>query len=301
MWPVRYVGCAFIIAMGVSSFSTSAAPQVFRTELHAFVSLTLSDRSFLTGVNDGKPVTLSGELRIPKPGNEKLPAAILLHGSGGIGGTGTPIPEWSQELNKIGIATFTVDSFTGRGITSAVMDQDVLGRLNQIIDAYRALDFLSKHPRIDPDRVALVGTSRGGQSALYASMKRFQRLHGRPEARQFAAYLAFAPNSGVTYRGDADVSSRPLRVLHGAPDDWNPVEPCRALFERISIERRDAQLIEYPDTHHWFDAPLARKTVKLPQAPTIRRCKLMESEDGETINQEPKRRFAGPIHVSKEA
>jgi hypothetical protein len=41
-------------------------------------------------------VTIAGELRIPKAGNEKLSAVVLLHGSGGVGGTGSMIDEWSR-------------------------------------------------------------------------------------------------------------------------------------------------------------------------------------------------------------
>jgi poly(3-hydroxybutyrate) depolymerase len=121
------------------------------------------------------------------------------------------------------------NSFTGRGITSAVMDQDVLGRLNQIIDAYRALDLLSKHPRIDPDRVALVGTSRGGQSALYASMKRFKRLHGGAE-------LASSP---------LILPSRPIAASHIGVMQTSPLGPCVCCTVPLTIGTRQNHAVPY--------------------------------------------------------
>jgi hypothetical protein len=105
--------------------------QVARTELHAIPTLTLSDGQFLTGDKNGTPVTITGALRIPRLGTDRLPAIILVHGSGGIGAN---VDRWSQELNSIGLATFVTDSFTARGIQSTVANQALLGRLNMILD-----------------------------------------------------------------------------------------------------------------------------------------------------------------------
>jgi len=150
----------------------SANAQLARIEIYPISSVTLSDPDFLAGRSGGRPVTIAGELRIPKPGNDKLPAVVLLHGSGGIGGREGMIDEWSRELNQLGIATFAIDAFAGREIVSTVFDQTQLGRLNMVADAYRALELLARHPRIDPNRIAVMGFSRGGQSALYSAMNR---------------------------------------------------------------------------------------------------------------------------------
>ena len=65
---------------------------------------------------------------------------MLVHGSGGMGPN---IEMWEEELNTIGISTFALDGFTGRGLTQVSTDQARLGRLNFILDIYRALDVLS--------------------------------------------------------------------------------------------------------------------------------------------------------------
>jgi dienelactone hydrolase len=93
-------------------------------------------------------------------------------------------------MNEIGVAAFLLDSFTGRGITQTVTDQSQLGHLAMIFDAYRALDLLSRHARIDPSRIAVKGFSKGAFVALYASLKRFQRVYG-PKGLEFAAYIPF--------------------------------------------------------------------------------------------------------------
>src|SRR4029077_18163853 len=131
-----------------------------RTEIRAFETLTLTDRQFLTGDRNGKAVTIAGELRLPQGANAKFPAVVLLHGSGGVGSG----PElWAKHFNEMGIASFVIDSFSGREITQPSSNQALLGRFNMILDAYRGADLIGAHPRIDPSRIAVIGFSRGGQ------------------------------------------------------------------------------------------------------------------------------------------
>jgi dienelactone hydrolase len=262
-------------------FAPMSSAQVARTELHAIPTLTLSDRQFLTGDKNGTPVAIAGVLRIPRLGTDRLPAVILLHGSGGIGGN---VDRWSQELNSIGLATFVTDSFTARGIASTSADQALLGRLNMILDSYRALAVLAAHPRIDPAKIVLMGFSRGGQATLYASLKRFERMHG-PQGATYAAYLPFYAPCFTTYIDDADVSDKPIRLFHGAADDYVPVEPCRPYVERLRKAGKDITLTEFPDAHHAFDNPVLKEGPQVaPQAQTTRRCTLKEEPAGTIIN-----------------
>lgn len=43
----------------------------------------------------------------------------------------------------------------------------------------------------DPERIALMGFSRGAIATLYGSMKRFQRMHGPTTGVNFAGYIPF--------------------------------------------------------------------------------------------------------------
>ena len=54
---------------------------------------------------------------------------------------------------------------------------------------------------------------------------------------QIAAYVAFYPDCATTYRDDAQLVGKPVRLFHGAPDDYNPVAPCKA-FVRASRPRK---------------------------------------------------------------
>ena len=223
-----------------------------RTELHAIQTLTLSDKQFLTGDAEAKATTVSGQLRVCQAATGRLPVVVLIHGSGGMGAN---IEMWAREFNAMGVATFAIDGFTGRGLTQTSTNQALLGRLNFILDIYRGLDVLAKHPRVDPQRVVLMGFSRGGQAALYASLKRFHQLWNKSGV-EFAAYIPFYPDCATTFAGDTDTADKPIRIFGGTPDDYNPIALCKAYAERLKAAGRDVQVTEYPNAPHSFDNPL---------------------------------------------
>lgn len=264
------------------------AQQVARIEVHPIASVTLTDQQFLRGEKSGVPVTLAGQLRIPRPGADKVAAVVLLHGSGGISAREA---EWEQDLNAMGLATFTVDSFSGRGLVNTTSDQAQLGRLAMIVDAYRALEKLEKHPRIDPEKIALMGFSRGGQASLYAALKRFHRMHGPASGREFAGYLVFYGNCGTIFRADDEVSPKPIRLFHGAADNYVPVGPCRDYVQRLKSKGADVLLTEYAGAHHAFDNPSFKKAIVNTKAQTTRRCLLQEADQGLVLNAKTKQLF----------
>jgi dienelactone hydrolase len=259
-----------------------------RVELHTIPSLTISDQQFLTGDAAGKQVTVTGEFRIAQ-GSGRLPVVVLIHGSGGIGPN---IEYWEHEFNAMGISTFALDGFTGRGLTSVNTDQALLGRLNFILDAYRVLEMLAKHPRVDGSRVALMGFSRGGQAALYASLKRFHQMWNK-SGIDFAAYIPFYPDCVTTYQSDTDVVDKPIRIFQGTPDDFNPVAPCKKFAERLQSAGHDVELTEYPNAWHVFDNPLGSAVpVVVKRAQTTRNCRIVEEPKGVLIDMATKRPFA---------
>lgn len=232
-------------------------------------------------------MTLAGQLRIAQ-GTGRLPVVVMIHGSGGIDARAET---WSSQFHGMGVSTSVLDGFTGRGLTSVSTDQALLGRLNLILDAYRALDILAKHPRVDPSRVVLMGFSRGAQATLYASLKRFHRLWNK-SGIEFAAYLPFYPDCSTTFLTDLDVADRPIRIFQGTPDDANPVAPCKAYVARLRGAGRDVDLTEYPNAQHSFDNPLGSPTPALgANNQTVRRCTISEESTGQLVNAATKQRF----------
>lgn len=277
--------CISALLAGMGAHAQSLPKEAAtRAEIYPIPSVTLSDQQFLSGdAAAGKPVTVAGEFRVAQ-GTGKLPVVVLMHGSSGVGAT---TEAWVHAFNAMGISTFVIDGFTGRGLTVVGPNQALLGRLNLIIDIYRSLEILAKHPRVDPNRIVLMGFSRGGQATLYASLDRFHKLWNK-SGIQFAAYIPFYPDCSTTYVGDSEVAARPIRIFHGTPDDYNPVKSCKAFVERLKAAGRDVVLTEYPDSAHGFDIGLlgANTVVVSANAQTVRNCHIREGDGGVLMNGE---------------
>ena len=270
---------------GVTVLPSVASGQVARIEVHPIESVTVTNQQFPNGDKSGKPVVIGGELQLPR-GEGRFPVVILVHGSGGVGARED---RWADELNGIGVAVFILDTFTGRGIVQTNTDQSQLGTLSMIGDAYRALAVLSKHPRIVASKIALMGFSKGGDVALHASMKRFQRMYGSPGV-EFAAFLPFYAPCNTRYREDDQISEQPIRMFHGSADNWVPVASCRDYVKRLQAGGKDIQITEYSGAPHAFDNYLT-PVREMADAQTSRRCSLEEAEGGIIVNRETRRPF----------
>ena len=178
---------------------------------------------------------------------------VLMHGSGGMG---TNIEMWARTFNAMGVSTFALDGFTGRGLTQTSTNQALLGRLNFILDIYRGLDVLAKHPRVDPQRIVLMGFSRGGQAALYASLKRFHQLWNK-SGIEFAGLhpvlsgLRHHLRRRHRHRRPADPhlrrhagrlqSDRAVQGLRGAAQGGRPRRAGHRVSERAAFLRQPAR------------------------------------------------------------
>jgi len=187
---------------------------------------------------------------------------------------GPNVESWARDLNAAGISTFALDGFTGRGLTSVNMDQAALGRLAFTLDAYRSLEMLAKHPRVDPARIAVMGFSRGGQGALFASLKRFHAAWNRSGA-EFAAYIPFYPDCMTTYISDSEIAEKPIRIFHGAPDDYNPVRRAGAMSSGCARRAATCSSRNIPTP----STALTIRSVRLRRSPSKgrRRCATARS------------------------
>ena len=258
-----------------------------RTELHPIQTLTLSDRQFLSGDSAGKAVTVVGQLRIAQ-GTGRLPVVVLQHGSGGYTAN---IDVWSRELNEMGISTFAMDGFTGRGLTEVNSNQASLGRLDLIIDLYRALSVLAAHPRVNPGRIAVMGFSRRSGCAVRQPDQVPEDVESVGD--RVRCVRAVLPGLQHDLHRRHRCLELPDRIFGGAVDDYNPISACKAYVERLRKAGRDVELTEYPAAAHAFDNPLgAQPPAVATTSQSVRKCVIREEAGGMLMNAETGRPFS---------
>jgi dienelactone hydrolase len=279
---------AFTLAIFLALAATPAIAQI-RIQVIPFDSVTLSSQQVLLGETQGTPVSLAGELRLPGLGTDKVPVVVLVHGIGGL----FPVHfEWVNALNSWGIGVFIPDHLSGRGIAPMTPQDYGLAGGARMVDIYHALTRLLNHPRIDPERIAIMGFSMGGFVTLLSSQERFIKRYGLPNF-QFAAYIPIYPGGcNVRLRNDVNVAAQPIRLFHGTADDWTPVEPCRLLVADLKKAGADVTLTEYPGATHGYDNPAFKVRLNLPQAVSLRKCSLTEGEGGQVMNSQSGKLFA---------
>ena len=232
-------------------------------EFESIPTITIKD--ILTGKVPERTKTIWGTLNFPANAPAKnVPAMVILHGMGGIA---IHEEHWMKVFNSMGIATFMVDSNWARKKCKKENKEfkkaikwcaDVHRGMNRIVDGYRALELLSKHPRIDPDKIGCLGISLGARGCLHLNVKRFQKMWGTP-GLDYAASVPMYPPCNATFKDDDEITDTPIRIHLGELDTYFPVDSCVNYVARLKAKGKDVDIKLYPDTHHGFEGKIAGK------------------------------------------
>lgn len=208
-------------------------------------------RDVFAGRLDDDPVALHGRLWLPE-GDGRFPVVIYQHGSGHPENENYDAYriQLREGLAAQGIGFFIADSYTGRGIGETSRNQGQLSRTSRVIDAFRALEALSKHPRVDPARIGITGTSFGGIVSFLTSHEPWAEavLPGGP---RFTAHLPLYP-SCHTHPAPYLPTGAPLLFLLGASDDYTDPDVCLARIETMKAAGVNVDVVAYPGAHHGF-------------------------------------------------
>ncbi len=267
------------VLMAMVVFGTAAAhcqaPQAGTTTI-TFQSSTYSDfRQLLTREAPTGTVTIRANLGFPDEARDHYPAIIVVHTISGYRDANEGYVV--AELRKSGFATLTYDSFAARGTTGAVLSGTPAYLPAGVADAYAALRRLASEPRIDADRIAIMGFSYGGEMAHLTA---FERLRSAldPGQGRFAAHVAFYPagNFGVIAESGAYTGS-PVLMLLGEKDDNLPVAKIESYlaYARAAGNPAPIETVIYRGAYHAWTVPSLVTLHFYPDYVSTKKCPLI--------------------------
>lgn len=263
----------FVFALGLALFlSILAASQLARKSALSYIHPT---RVSITQKPESFGISTYRDVQFPTPDGLLLrgwyiparngAAIILVHGHGG---NRTQLLSEAALLSQEGYGVLMYDA---RNCGESEGQVTTFGLL-EANDLRGALDFILDQPEVEADRIAVLGHSMGGATAIlaaarmpeiqavvvestYANLENNLRAHldrytGLP-------YIPFGPL--VIFWGEyesrvkldqvrpvdviAAISPRPILIVHGAQDDVMPLENAYQLYEAAS-EPKELLILE---------------------------------------------------------
>ncbi len=211
----------------------------------AFVTLTFDHPTAC------RPARVTATLHLPTGGTPPFPCMVILTSSAGVQRHREHY--YADALNAAGAAALIVDSFTGRGVRRTVADQSLVSGAQMEGDAFAALALLRSDSRIDPDRIGIMGVSKGGGATLNTAVMVRQRWRaGFPHL--FDLHVAICPGATAQHR-DPTTQGRPIYFMLAGRDDYTPAPLAIEYAERMrAAGNRRIRVKVYGRAHHGWES-----------------------------------------------
>jgi dienelactone hydrolase len=198
-----------------------------------------------------RPARISATLHIPHDRPGRVPCMVILTSSAGVQRHREHY--YAELLNAAGAAALIVDSFRSRGVRRTVADQSLVSAAQMEGDAFAALALLRADRRFDPERIGIMGVSKGGVATLNAALAVRQRWR-RGFPHLFDIHVALCPGATAQHR-DATTHGRPMFFMLAAKDDYTPAELAIEYAERMRAAGNDRIRVKvYGGAHHGWES-----------------------------------------------
>ena len=238
----------FYFILSLLIFINSHAQKTEKIIFQSANPFALSD--IINNLDNQTEQEVYGKLTIPKDSINSDKKYPLVIGVAGSLGWREHHYEYMKMYQQSGFATFELNSFKSRNISSTVGSQVEVTTASIILDAYKAFEKLSKHPNIDKNKVSITGWSLGGAVALFSGWKPIIKAISKD--LKFASHLSFYPPCFFDPE-NTEFTDSPIHILIGQLDNWTPAEPCNYFVKKIS-DNSNVNLTIYPNSHHSFDS-----------------------------------------------
>lgn len=237
--------------------------------LAAVAALGLSSLAAAQAEAPGEPVTIPGasfsswsvkEVRgrfgLPAGSTAKVPAVLILHGSGGVDGRGA---FHATALQEAGIATLEITMFPLGGRPRA-------GHGATMPHAVAALGWLAARPDINAERLGVMGFSWGGVMTVLLSSQLVQEQLAKdvPRPAAFAPFYPVCTNMArflrsakhAFHNAHTRMSASPMLIHIGTHDHYEEGErPCDAFVAMWPAAARERTIVRNVEgATHGFDS-----------------------------------------------
>lgn len=232
-----------------------------------------------SGVREERITYLSGKLKITArvwfPSGSGIAPAVL-YNHGGVTGFSSGTLKRCRELAAAGFIVFG-SSYRGEEGSEGQVEVEK-GEVNDVL---AGIEWLKTNPRVDPKRIAMMGTSHGAIIGLLAAAKSrdlraLVYAYGVSDIYRWYQYLidsnqlgkdqltkdtygkgpndrpqSFAIRNGLNYLPQIPIAM-PTLILQGAKDTIVPLEQAQFLFDGLTKLERPVTLKVYPNSGHGF-------------------------------------------------
>jgi dienelactone hydrolase len=241
---------------------------------------------------DVSPVKLTASLYMPQS-SKPVAAMVIINNSGGV--MDRIEGHYARSLSKNGIAALVVDSFAPRKISRIEDNQALISSWVMENDAFAALAELKRDARIDPNRIGIMGVSKGGMVAQNSAMivRRDLRRTGN---LAFALHVPIVPDCGGQFR-DARTTGRPILYLVAELDDLTPAKPCLEYADRMkAVGNPNVSVKVYPGQYHAWE--LMGPVIHMKKIENYSACAAMIEDNGDRT-MKATNRVVGAWNVGK--
>jgi dienelactone hydrolase len=198
----------------------------------------------------------------------KIPAMVLLHGSGGMNLKHKMI--YADEFAKMGIATAIVDTFSPRGIKNTVTDQNSLTARDMAKDVIQVMHGLAHNPKIDGTKIGLMGFSKGGTATMIAATP----FLNDPREAGFALFIAMYPSCN-NFALHPRTTGKPIKLLIAGSDKYVNPEYCLEVVGALRANSANVSTAVLPTAQHGWDVP-GPLHWSSPRGENYSQCKFVE-------------------------
>jgi len=271
------LGLVCVILLGVAAWDRTENERDKRTEEGEHFLLTYTPSTISQIYRDDwriRPRKISGMLSLPV-GDGPFPAVVIYHGHYRVEDLEAWLQQLVPRLLEQGIATFVIDSFTGRKITNTAFYEPRLSRAARLTDIFQAINWLARLDEIDEERIGITGYSVGGTTAMLAADRRLNET-GVAGGRSFAAFLPVYPSCQVRFRRE-ELINAPMFILLPEKDDYSPTEFCDEYVARATETGHDVLVKKYAGAQHgWINE---KASSDCENCMTFKNCGQMYIED----------------------